>query len=245
MEFTHLPENIQAICHEFIQGLSALLPGKLHGVYMYGATVFPDAGPIQDIDCHVVLQAPLTSQERAQVSALHRSLGERFPPLGGEIDAYYILYRDAVEHTPPPDQLHTGIRDESWALHCAHVRAGSYLALYGPPPQPIFPAPSWPAIAAALEHELRFIQENLDYPAFCVLNLCRILYSLQERNVVVSKQFSGHWACASYPQWVPLIRSATRAYAGAATTEDDQLLKGEVRNFLAFASHQIHVINNK
>lgn len=245
MNFTDLPENIQTICHEFVQGLSALLSGKLHGVYMYGATVFPDAGSIQDIDCHVVLHAPLTAQERAQVFALHRSLAERFLPLGGEIDAYYILYGDALENTPPADQLHTGTCDESWALHCAHIRAGYYLALHGPTPRDIFPIPAWSEVAAALEHELRFILANLEYPAYCVLNLCRILYSFQERDVVVSKQFSGNWACSSFPQWAPLIHSAMGTYAGAARLEDEQLLKGEVGNFLAFASQQIRAISNK
>jgi hypothetical protein len=239
MRLTALPENTKTICDEFVHGLTAILGDKLYGVYMYGATVFEDSGRAQDIDCHVILRAAPSGGERESLSALHAELGRRFPPLGGEVDAYYVLLDDAKDTSPPADQLRPGTRDESWALHCAHVRAGRYVALHGPEPAELFPAPSWHDTAAALDHETRFVEGNLRYPAYCVLNLCRIIYSFLERDVVVSKRFSGHWASRRFPQWAPLIEASLRSYEGEATSEDDELLATEVERFLEFASQRI------
>jgi len=245
LQLTALPENIQTICKEFVQGLATILGDKLYGIYMYGATVFEDSGQPQDIDCHVILQAVPTGNERERLFALHADLERRFPPLGGEVDAYYILLKDAQDTLPPENHLRLGIRDESWALHCAHVRAGRYIALYGPEPLELFPSPSWPSIAAALNHEMRFIERNLMYPAYCILNLCRIMYSVLEKDVVVSKRFSGNWACQRFPRWAPLIEASLRSYERAATVEDDELLAAEVKHFLEFALRHIRQIPDK
>ena len=244
MQLTALPETIQTICKEFVQGLTTMLGDKLYGVYMYGATVFEDSGRVQDIDCHVILQAVPTDSERERLFALHADLGRRFPPLGGEVDAYYILLEDAKGTSPPENHLRLDIRDESWALLCAHVRAGRYLTLHGPEPMEIFPSPDWHAITAALDNEIRFIEANLTYPAYCILNLCRIIYSFLERDVVVSKRFSGNWALHRFPQWAPLIEASMRSYEGEATSASDELLAAEVKHFLEFATNHIRQLRD-
>jgi len=127
------------------------------------------------------------------------------------------------------------MRDESWALHCAHIRAGYCAALCGPEPAGIFPSPSWREIARALDHELRFIEANLRYHAYCVLNLCRIIYSFESRNVVVSKRFCGRWARDRFPGWRALIQAAIRFYGQKATPQDEKLLTEGVVPFLEFA----------
>jgi hypothetical protein len=231
------------ICQVYVSRLEEILDTNLYGVYLYGATVFPASGPVQDIDCHVILREPLGDREREEIFQLHKELSNRFPPHGGELlDAYFILYQDAQKTSPPRHQLRPAMRDEAWALHCAHVRAGYYVTLYGPEPTEIFPPVSWRDVSAALDHEMRYIEENLKYPAYCILNLCRIIYSFQERDVVVSKRFSGKWACRLFPQWASLIEAAMRYYEGTATTEDDKRLNAEVERFLEFASERIHEI---
>jgi Aminoglycoside adenylyltransferase, C-terminal domain len=239
-----LPENIQTICKEFVHGLIIILGDKLCGVYMYGATVFENSGRVQDIDCHVILHAVPTDSEREMLFALHADLGRRYPPLGGEVDAYYILLKDAKGTSPPENYLRLGIRDESWALHCAHVRAARCLTLHGPEPSEVFPSPTWDGITAALDNEVRFIEENLRYPAYCILNLCRIIYSFLKQDVVVSKHFSGKWAGHRFPQWAPLIEASIRSYEGEATWEDDELLAAKVKPFLEFATTYIHKVRD-
>ena len=236
MKYAELPSPVRDVCQAFVTELSEILGTSLHGIYMYGAAVFPDSGTIQDIDCHVILEGPLCDKTRNASLQLQSDLAARFPPLGEELDAYFILYSDAERKSPPTHQLRPEIRDESWALHCAHIRAGRYISLCGPEPTSIFPAPSWEEVSVALEHELRFIKDNLQYPDYCVLNLCRIMYSFQERDVAVSKFFSGEWAGARFPQWAPLIRAAVDSYSGKGTPVDERLLKNDVTSFLEFGS---------
>lgn len=239
MKFDQLPSNARKVCEAFVGSLEVILDVNLHGIYMHGASVFPDSGPVQDIDCHVILTGPLRSRDKDAILQLQRDLSERFPPLGGELDAYFILYEDAVKTHPLAHQLQPEIRDESWSLHCAHIRAKRYITLYGPPPKDIFPAPSWVEITTALEHELTFIQQNLQYPDYCVLNMCRIIFSVQERNVVASKFSSGKWARARFPDWQPLIDAAAASYRDTDSCDDAELLKTGVESFVEFGEKLI------
>ncbi len=232
-------EEVRTICRAFVLGLNAALGEKLYGAYMYGATVFEDGGRPGDIDCHVVLRSRPTKAERERLLALHDALARRFPPLGGEVDAWYVLLDDAKRPAPPQDRLRTGTRDEAWALHCAHVRAGRCVTLDGPQPIDIFPPPAWDDVAAALMHELEFVRASLEYAAYCVLNLCRIAHGFAERDVVVSKRSAAAWAAARFPEWAPLVEAAIRSYEGEATAEDDEMLSREVPRFLAFAAERI------
>jgi hypothetical protein len=243
MKQSELASPTREICQEYVSRLEEILGTKLYGVYLYGATVFPDSGPVQDIDCHVILRELLGDGEREKILRLYKELSHQFPPNGGELlDAYFILYEDAKQTSPPTHQLRPEMRDEAWALHCTHVRAGYYVTLYGPEPTEIFPPVSWSEISAALDQEMRYIEGNLKYPAYCILNLCRLVYSFQERDVVVSKRFSGGWARRLFPQWASLIEAAMKSYEGTATPKDDKLLNAEVGRFLEFASERIREI---
>jgi predicted nucleotidyltransferase len=97
--FEELPENVRMLAHEFVVGVREVLGENLHGVYMYGATVFPDLGRPSDIDCHVVLEAPLTREQRGAIEALHARLAQDFPPLGAELDVFYVLRKEAEGRT--------------------------------------------------------------------------------------------------------------------------------------------------
>jgi hypothetical protein len=235
-----LPIEIQDLCQAFLQGLNQVLGEKLLGVYLYGALTFPDPGPLSDLDFHVILLAPLDSREKAHIQALHAALAHDFPPLGADLDGYYVLQEDARRGTPPPDQLRADLRDLSWALECAHIRRGRCIVLQGPNPLEVFPEVEWAELERALAEELEFVLENLHrYPAFCVLNLCRLMYSYATRDVVVSKRFSGHWASSEFPEWAALIESARHVYDRNARAEEEQLLKSQVGRFYSFACGQI------
>jgi hypothetical protein len=234
-----LPDEIKEVVEAYLAGLHRILIEKLYGVYMYGASVFPDTGPIQDIDCHVIIRKKLTEAECTALMTAYQELAEKYPYLGSELDAYVILLDDAKGHEIPQHQIIPTIYDHAWALHCAHIRAGYYRVLRGPEPTEIFPEPTWEAIDTALQHELQFVIEHLQYPAYCILNLCRILYSYREENPVVSKQFSGHWGIKRFPQWEKLIEAAKRFYLKSHSPEDEILLSVKIEDFLGFMIKQI------
>jgi len=235
LEFRELPSKVQDICNGLVDGLKEILGRKMYGIYMYGAAVFPDSGPVTDIDCHVILNEPLDDRNREAVFRLYSRLKKDYPPLGQELDIWYILFGDAQKAELPTNQLKTNMSDEWWALHRAHVRAGRYITLFGPEPDDIFPTPSWEDITLALDYELEYIKNNLKYPAYCTLNLCRIMYSFSKRDVVVSKRFSGLWAIEKFPEWVDMIRAALRTYEGKDTNADKSLLQADLGRFLEFS----------
>ena len=157
--------GVQAVCRALLEGLKAVLGEKLAGLYVFGAVAFPDAAPTGDIDLHALLNGVLTDREKSGVQSLHASLAQAFPPLGGELDAYYLLLDDARRTTRPRHQLAADVVDESWALPREHIRAGRCIGLYGPDPKEVYPAASWPELEDALHGELRYVEDHLDdYP---------------------------------------------------------------------------------
>jgi len=233
-------EQVSIIGRAFADGLRAILGEKLHAAYIYGAAAFPDSFPLGDIDFHVILKSQLTDDERGNLERLHMSLAEQFPPLGGELDGYYILLQDAVRELPPKSQMWAKATDDSWALHCEHMRAGRHIILHGPDPREIYPPASWSAIKHALFGELAFVERHLqEYPAYCILNLCRLIYSFETRDVVISKKPAADWALEALPEWRQLIELARKSYARQATAEENELLLAEVGRFFEFARGRI------
>ncbi len=235
------PDEVQPLCHAFLRGLNSLLGGKLHGVYLYGAVVFPEAGPVKDVDLHVIIQESLTSTESQELNRLHADLAQHYPPLGAELDCYYVLLADARQSAPPQHQLNTDIVDNWWALHRAHMLAGKCIVLYGPEPAEIFPDPSWLELTAALNYELGWIENILDsYPAYCVLNLCRVAYSFKTKDVVISKQAAATQLTEMYPEWSPLVAAAKRIYGNRMDESDKLLLRSQMGRFRRFALDRIY-----
>jgi hypothetical protein len=235
-----LPADARDLSQAFLHGLQAILGDKLHGVYLYGAVAFPGSGPLRDIDFHVILAATLDDRERVLLKDLHATLARDFPPPGAELDGYYILLADARRPSPPAHQLFAGIVDDSWALHCAHCRSGRCIVLHGPDPLQLYPAIQWPTLAQALDGELNYVAQHLtDYPDYCVLNLCRVMYSFAARDVVVSKRTAARWALTTIPQWRALIEAAVSSYDHAATPAQTEQLANETGAFFTFASQRI------
>ncbi|UCG92470.1 MAG: DUF4111 domain-containing protein [candidate division WOR-3 bacterium] len=234
-----ISQHIDIMSRAFVDGLKAILGEKLYGAYIYGAVAFPDAMPIRDIDFHVILESSLTRDEKSRLEKLHESLAQKFAPLG-ELDGYYILLKDALRKTPPRSQMWERATDNSWALHREHILAGRCIILYGPEPKEIYPPATWPEIETALYNELDYVEKHLqDYPDYCILNLCRLMYSFETRDVVVSKAQASAWARNALPQWRRHIELARKSYGCQATSEDKRFMRAEVGKFLEFAKQRI------
>jgi hypothetical protein len=100
------------------------------------------------------------------------------------------------------------------------------VVLHGPDPAAIVAAPSWAEQRAGLEAELAFLRGvPVEHSAYAVLNACRILRSVAERDVVQSKFGSAAWALERLPAELrPAIRAALSAYRGTATAADAEVL---------------------
>jgi hypothetical protein len=234
------PAHLEPLCAAFVHGLDAVLGDKVCAVYLYGAITFPEADASGDVDYHVIVREPLSGAEKAGLKALHAGLARDYPPAGADMDGYYLLLDDARRTTPPVHQFLPGVIDHSWALHCAHIRAGRYIRLCGPDPTEIYPAVTWAELEDALWQEHDFVAKHLtEYPDYCILNLCRLIYSFRTGDVVVSKRFSAGWAKAAFPQWSPLIDGAVASYERGHPKEDQALLAARIAPYYEFAMEQI------
>jgi hypothetical protein len=235
-----LREDIRGLGDALLGGLNAALGQKLFGLYIYGAAAFPDSVSIGDIDFHVILREPLNDEERSAVNGLHAALAREYPPLGAELDGYYILLEEARQTSLPAHQLRTDVVDSSWALHREHLRAGRCIVLHGPDPKEIYPAASWSELEKALCGELQYVEEHLGaYPDYCILNLCRLMYSFETQDVVVSKAGAAAWALDAFPKWRRHIELAMKSYARQATPEDREFMLAEVKSLYRFACAHI------
>jgi hypothetical protein len=233
-------EQISAIGEVLVHGLKRILRDKLHGLYIYGAAAFPDDVPTGDIDFHAILNDPLTENERSRLYELHDSLARDFPPLGVDMDGYYILLKDARLASPPQSQMWQIATDKSWALHREHIRAGRVIILHGPDPREIYPPATWSEIEKALEGELKYVEDHLDqYPDYCILQLCRLIYSYETGDVVVSKAQAADWGSDALPEWRRHVELARKWYPQQAPEEDRQFMLKEIAAFLEFAHKRI------
>ena len=241
--FQDLPQEAQDVCTLLVDGLKTVLADNLFGIYLYGALVFPETRYVKDIDLHVIVNRPLTAVQQEEIRHLHRTLAEEFPQVGDDIDAWYLLLDDAQKEPSPRHQINPDLSDASWALHRAHIRAGFCIVLHGPEPEQVFPAPTWPEIVQGLEVELGYVKALLTrYPEYCILNLCRLIYSYQMKNAVISKRASAEWTLNQSDTWGNLIEAALRVYEEEAREGDKRLLESEIQAFYQFACDRIKEI---
>lgn len=239
-------QQIEAVSRAFVDGLKEILGEKLYGVYIYGAAAFPGTFPLGDIDFHVILKTDLTEDERSRLERLHKDLDEKYPPPGETFDGYYILLKDARKKSYPRSQMWENAVDDSWALHRAHILAGRHITLYGPDPKEIYPPPTWPEIEDPLCGEIDYIEKNLQkYPGYCVLNLCRLIYSFETGDVVISKEQASEWALENLQGWEKYIDLAVKLYCRRATEEEEQLIRTEIDKFLEYAKKRIELAGKR
>jgi hypothetical protein len=201
------------------RGLHEALGTAIVSIFTYGALAFPHPdGWRADLDFHVLLERPLMQGDRAAIDAVHARLGT-------DVDGYYITVDDAWRFEPPRHQLDLSVRDDGWALHRAHVLAGRYFLIVGRDPQGFLPAPTWTEVEDGLRSELRFIETHREYADFGILNACRLLYTVERRDAVVSKYAAAQWARQRVPQSErAAIDAAVRAYTSHTRAGDEAVL---------------------
>ena len=87
---------------------------------------------------------------------------------------------------------------------------------------------------------MNYIEKNiLNYPDYCILNLCRLIYSFKTKDVVISKAQASDWAYNNLVNWRKLIELAKKSYEHMILQDERQLMITGVREFLEFAKMSI------
>jgi Domain of unknown function (DUF4111) len=202
--------------------LECVFGPALYALYLYGAPTFRESEGIADLDYHAILTEPPTPQERAEYIAACARLASQ--PGCEDLDGWVILLADARASAEPRHLIKTEMRDGAWPLHRAHWLAGRCVVLHGPPPADIVVSPTWDECRQALAAELAFAVAAPG-DSYSVLNCCRILRSMAEREVVQSKFGSAWWAIEHLPaEYGDAIRAGMNRYRGTATAADSRVL---------------------
>jgi hypothetical protein len=244
-----VPDVVADLVFGFRDALAEALGGHLVGLYLLGSVAFPGFEPhAADIDFHAVVRGELTDRQQDRLAQVHAELadGHRY---GGLIDGYYLPLEKAVREEVPTGLVGASERGISrgtssngaWALEREHAHRGKVIVLHGPDPATIYPRPTWPELEATLRRERDWLVPELEHsPVYSVLNLCRIAYSLETRDVAVSKLQAADWALRALPErWHPLVEAALRGYKADLPDGDRDLLVRELPGFLAYVDGRL------
>lgn len=223
---------VRIACARLREGLHTLLGDQLVALWAYGAATQADHPKrMGDVDTHCLLASQPSPSTAQEIRALQEAIARDAKI---EWDSWYILESDAHHASPPRHVLgDVTLVDGAWALHRAHWLAGQYVLLHGTPPTAVVPSPVWTELEAGLRNELehieRFISDGQDaseYCAYAVWNACRIIYSIENRDVVISKRRAALWALERMPgSWHSAIHAAGRVYEDQVTGEDVSALR--------------------
>jgi len=226
---SRLPDDVAQFFAMFLRHFQEVLPDCLHGYYLYGSmTLGAYHLAASDLDFLAVLARPLEPEEWQTLERLHRSLNRKYP----------LARRLEGEYVPLPDlqqgNLANGYPRFNHGKYCGlnpvmtlywHQLHTAGVRVAGPAPETLLPLIPWEAVHQEMDRNVNGYLLNVihrrylsllsnEMAEFIVLNMCRILYTLEHR-AIISKEGAGEWALTALPeQWHPLIREALRLRAG-------------------------------
>jgi hypothetical protein len=228
---TRLPPATQPLIEAYMQALEPLRQ-HVYGVYVYGSIALLAFEELEsDIDLLVVTQGEWSPPELKQLRALHRQLLKAYP-LGKRLEVYYvpfdylgILQTDARIDTLVPYPV---VRDgKFWLAAREGLNAVTWwilkyggLCLLGSEPSALPLNVTWADIRSTMRYNLdvyyaRQIKRPQGYLfdqsfEFAVSNLCRILTTVEEGEIVSKSVALKYWQDELPARWQPLLDEAWR-----------------------------------
>ena len=219
--------DLNAVLRDFVASVQAILGENFCGAYLQGSFAVGDADEHSDVDYIVATNGEVSDEQVAALQAMHERLFELETPWAQHLEGSYfpkeLLRR--VDPGPHAARLLRQRRDQAGRdNHCntAVVRWSLRehgVVLAGPEPKslidPVDPEDlrrevrdamvefaAWASSPTKAGGMSRWMQPYL------VLNLCRMLQTL-ESGEITSKKAGGEWALEALdPEWADLIQRA-------------------------------------
>ena len=241
--------DIRAFVQRFIRLTTDWLgAANVTGVYLHGSLATGSYyRPKSDIDLLIVVPDRLDGGMAAGLNLAIARLAEKRPTVGSlEVSA---MTADTAARVPIPTPYElsygTGRTDGDLPAHLFCVRRRG-VCLYGRPIAEVFGDVSREAFLRAILADAGEILEGerlLEIPYYGVLNLCRVLQALTDREVYpYSKDEGGAWGLRRLPErFRPLIAAALDVYHAETPVREAQRETGGVRwnreDLLAFRDY--------
>ena len=247
---TILPDDVAFFFSEYLARLEELLPNGISGCYLYGSAALGAYDPEKsDLDYMVVLPKALGEEAMPMLEQFHADLYHELP-LARKLEGHYVPFAD-IQHgafsQPYPsiaDGQYWGLQGVMtlywYQLHTCGIR------IAGPAPHTLFPPVHWELVLKEMDYNINgYWYQRAQLPEdtvvgdgaidFAVLTLCRILYTLEYRQII-SKADAGRWAMQHLPAtWHRLIDEAVRIRMGEDATSQyayPQQRAQEARQFI-------------
>jgi predicted nucleotidyltransferase len=255
-EINHLLETL-------LKGVQAVLGTHFVGMYLDGSLAGGDFDQDSDIDFVVVTEADLSVEKFTALQGLHDRLAEMDSAWATELEGFY-LSSQAIRHYDRQSKLVPNIErgrgerlkwvelDRRWEIHRSMLwKQGITLA--GPAPQTLID----PVSPVQLQQTMLFLlsewiekfllkPELLNqrgYQSYIVLSICRILYTLQEGEVV-SKRYAARWARENLSErWENLLNEAWQGRHHPERPSSPQDIK-ETMEFIRYALESSRKFNH-
>lgn len=236
---TSFPE-VNMVLIELLPGVQKILGNHFTGMYLYGSLAYGGFDQDSDVDFIVVTKDDIPETLFSNLQVMHRRIASHDSWCATQLEGSYVPLC-ALQHYDPVHVLHLHIdrgKDErlhrmkiddfnlsrgwwgGWVLLRAVLwENGIILAGLDPRTfiEPVTAQELKQAVLAILEGWAKPLLEKPSeiaysgYQSYCVLTLCRILYT-REHGAIVSKQMASRWAQKTLGEpWFSLIE---RTWAG-------------------------------
>lgn len=244
--------NINYLLSTITNRVHKFLGDKLLGFYLTGSLTYNDFNPGRsDIDLFAVLTGPTALKENTSLEHMHTRIEVEFPELHQRIESQYVPV-GFFKHTLPPKTQRPYYGEGRFypeALYGNEWLINNYLlyeygvTLYGKDFNEFLNPIDIQEVINACIRDLREewrpkiedpgYLKNPHYQSYVVLNICRILYTVNNIELA-SKTRSAEWVSSKFDRWQKLIDAAQSWEYGW-----EMNYVQETREFIQFAVIQL------
>ncbi len=225
---TSIPPELTASLLDLLAEMQQILGGHFVGLYLEGSLADGDNDQDSDVDFVVVTDQEISEDAFDELQAMHERFNANSAGRSLHLDGSYIS-QPALRRADPKHTSHLTIEwgaserlkrvphDETWNVQRYILRERG-ITIVGPAPRtlidPVSPADLRQAMRAVLRGWATHVLENSceiayrEYQSYTVLSICRILYTLEQGDVV-SKAKAAEWVQQrAGDRWGALIERA-------------------------------------
>ena len=220
--------DVNEILNLLLTNIKDILQSQFVGMYLFGSLANGDFDQHSDIDVLIVTDGEISSDTFSTLQNMHTEVAKIDSPWAVQQEVSYMP-QSALRKFDPPNIRHPSLdrgdgeilkikaHESDWIIQRYLLRERG-IVITGPDLKtlidPIAPyelrqavvdvLPLW--VNPILAHPSKI--KSRGYQSFCVLSLCRMLYTLQNK-AILSKPAAAKWAIKTLDsRWKPLIEQA-------------------------------------